>query len=145
MRDPWKKLLANIKISGRQQHRASTSKVFLKENKGPKYTIEVTPNDLENMFNKQGGKCYWFNIDIEPQNLFIPYHPLAPSVDRLCNDKGYTKDNIIICSRMANLGRGIISPQEFVSVVKTIYEQVHKDPLYINKLQKKHHKRTTNV
>ena len=132
MKDPWKKLLANVKISGRRGHERE-----LKELKGSRtrYSIEVTSEDLKNIFEEQEGKCYWFNIEIEPQNLFVPYHPLAPSVDRLYTDKGYAKDNIVICSRMANLGRGVISPEGFAEVVSTIYTQVHKDPFHVKELQ----------
>jgi len=45
MKDPWKKLLANVKISGRRGHERE-----LKELKGSRtrYSIEVTSEDSTN-------------------------------------------------------------------------------------------------
>jgi len=41
------------------------------------------------------------NLDL----LYSKWHPLAPSADRLDESKGYHKDNIVICTRLSNLGR----------------------------------------
>jgi len=132
MKDPWNKLLANVKASGNR------SKNLSEEDKKTiaRYDIRIQAKDLKEVFDNQNGRCYWFNTELNPKNLFIAHHPLAPSVDRLYNDRGYTKDNIVICSRMANLGRGLASPQEFVSIVGEIYSQAWKNPFYLNKLQR---------
>ena len=133
MKDPWKRLISNVKVSGRRGHEQE-----LKEKSGsrPRYDIQITASDLKEIFEKQNKRCYWFNIEFDPNNLFVAHHPLAPSVDRLYNDTGYTKDNIVICSRMANLGRGVSSPQEFASIVSDVYTQAWKDPFHLNELQR---------
>ena len=55
------------------------------------------------LYNKQNGLCGYFKIPL----IFSKEHkhPLKPSIDRIDNSKGYTKDNIILCCLMANMGR----------------------------------------
>lgn len=95
MRDPWKKLLAKVKLCA--SDRASRSRT--KE-------VHIDINDLKKQFTRQHGRCYWLHIPIDMNNIFIPNHPGSPSVDRLDNSKDYTPDNIVICTSFANMGRG---------------------------------------
>ena len=55
------------------------------------------------MFKKQNGLCYWFNIPLVPSNH--KKHPQQPSLDRLDRNKGYIKDNVVLCCYSANIGR----------------------------------------
>lgn len=138
MPNPWKKLLANVKISGRRAH--------LQHGK-PKKKIFVNHEDLEKIFNKQDKKCYWFNLTLNPEWIFESNHSLALSVDRLDNDGEYTKDNIVICSRLANLGRGSATVENFDKQVRLIKNSIRKEILtedekildnYINERNKLH-------
>ena len=51
--------------------------------------IYVTPEELAEIWDKQGGKCYWFNIPLDITLLYkdhkdwMPKHPLAPSIDKI--------------------------------------------------------------
>lgn len=54
------------------------------------------------LWSSQNGKCYWLEIDLVPSDV---RSPSSPSIDRIDCDKGYTKNNIVLCSQFANLGR----------------------------------------
>jgi hypothetical protein len=88
--------------------------------------IYVTPQDLEKIWNKQNGKCYWFGVDLDLNLLYknhpdwMPKHPLAPSIDKINVDGDYTKDNIVICTRFANFGRNVCDFDKFEEIVKIL-------------------------
>jgi hypothetical protein len=63
----------------------------------------LTVDDINEMFENQKGLCYWFKIPLVPSNK--PKHPQQPSLDRLDRNKGYTKDNVVLCCYSANIGR----------------------------------------
>jgi hypothetical protein len=63
---------------------------------------EIDRSFLIELKNRQNGMCYWFNIPID----FTMQDKLRrPSIDRLDNSKGYTKDNVVLTTQFANLGR----------------------------------------
>jgi hypothetical protein len=72
---------------------------------------------LKVKFKEQNERCYWLGIKLDPQDNYIKNHPLALSVDRLDITKPYTYDNIVISSRLMNLGRGRFNHEEFQKVV----------------------------
>lgn len=111
MRDPWKKLLENVKKSGRMRD-GYLGRI--------KREITLTPSDLRNQFKKQKGRCYWLNLPIDPQGIFVSRNPFAISVDRLDSSKDYTPDNIVICCRFANLGRGNCDPNDFRAMLNKL-------------------------
>ena len=115
MKNPWKKLLANIKISGR---------IWSQTNRHPQKLIELTPEDLESKFNEQDGKCYWLGIPLNPQDIFEPFNQLAISVDRIDNAKHYTFDNIVICCRFVNLGKGQVNSDKFAYTINKIKQAI---------------------
>ena len=108
-KDPWLKLLKKVELCG--SSRASRSRV--KE-------VTITKEDLKDQFSKQGGRCYWFGIPIDINNVYTSNNPLAPSVDRLDNDKDYHKNNIVICTILANMGRGKCGEKTFKKIVQKI-------------------------
>lgn len=63
----------------------------------------LTVDDVNEMFKKQNGLCYWFNVPLIPSNN--SKHPQQPSLDRLDRNKGYTKDNVVLTCYSANIGR----------------------------------------
>jgi hypothetical protein len=81
----------------------------------------LTVNDVNEMFDKQNGLCYWFKIPLIPS--YKLKHPQQPSLDRLDNTKGYTKDNVVLCCYSANIGRNENSQEvweEFLSILLNI-------------------------
>ena len=76
---------------------------LLHDSKNRKLEHTLTISDINDMFDKQNGLCYWFKIPLIPSNK--TKHPQQPSLDRLDRTKGYNKDNVVLCSYSANIGR----------------------------------------
>ena len=95
---------SNPKLKGRiRKGNQSTSR----------HDLDITLEDLKEQWEKQGGKCYWLNIDMSLEDLLISRSPFAPSVDRIDSSRGYHKDNIVLTTRFANLGRGAYDRDDF--------------------------------
>lgn len=69
--------------------------------KGVEHFLNV--DDINEMFEKQKGLCYWFNVPLVPSECHK--HPQQPSLDRIDRTKGYTKDNVVLTCYSANMGR----------------------------------------
>ena len=109
VKDPWLKLLKKVELCGSSQ--ASRSRVK---------RVTITKEDLKEQFSKQDGRCYWFGIPIDINDVYTSNNPLAPSVDRLDNDKDYHKNNIVLCTILANMGRGRCGKRAFRRIVQKI-------------------------
>ena len=64
---------------------------------------DLTVNDINELYDKQNGLCYWFKVPLIPSDK--SKHPQQPSLDRLDRNKGYTKDNVVLTCYSANIGR----------------------------------------
>jgi hypothetical protein len=121
----FKGLMSRIKVSSRE------TKIYSKTSysRGRKNALEVNIEwtDLRDQYYKQDGKCYWLNIDLNLSDNLVSWHPLAISCDRIDNAIGYTKDNIVISSRFANLGRGAANKELFVSSLEKIKTHIKND------------------
>jgi len=138
MKNPWLKLYSKAKAAARNGglHGTTTNKIkefaaehniplmaaedFLqtkKEDSGDRYAVGecVTPASLKNKFlNNQGGRCYWMpDFKIDPMLIFKTCQPMAMSLDRLNNQKGYTLDNIVITTTGINRMRNECPADEF--------------------------------
>lgn len=91
-----------------------------KNQKSKRVDPQLSWRDLQKKFNRQGGKCHWLGVKLDPSNNFYKYHPMAMSVDRIDSSRGYTYDNIVISSRMANLGRGTYPANKYKYMCKKI-------------------------
>lgn len=95
-----RKIYQNIKFS------SSRNKWLRSHGENRVFTeITLTPEDIISKYNEQCGLCYWSEIPLDPKYNYIKRHPLAISVERVDNTKGYTYDNIKLVIRMFNLGR----------------------------------------
>jgi hypothetical protein len=79
----------------------------------------LTIDDINQMFEKQNGLCYWFKIPLIPSNNLK--HPQQPSLDRLNRDKGYTKDNVVLTCYSANIGRNENDLETWEQFIKVLF------------------------
>ena len=114
MKDPWKKLLHNVKISGRR------AKAMTLKRKNLEIEVDITIDDLKQIYDTQDGKCFWFDIPLDINFILEKGNLLSMSADRIDNNIGYTKDNIVICSRFANLGRQNCEFDKFKAIINHI-------------------------
>ncbi len=113
IRKPWNKIYNAMRHSaGPNSDRSS-----LKD-------LTVTVEDLVDIFEQQQGRCHWLGIKLNPLNNYISRSPLAVSVDRIDNNEGYHKYNIVLCCRLANLGRGSYNYEDFRRVVEYVKEEI---------------------
>tara|TARA_R110000744_G_C19078305_1_gene530972 strand:- start:204 stop:626 length:423 start_codon:yes stop_codon:yes gene_type:complete len=112
----WRKLLNNTKVSGRRADSMTKSRNGVM----PEHNITVM--DLMSQYSKQKGRCFWSGVPLRLENQDVCYHPLALSVDRLGNDKGYYRDNIVITARMINLGKNQYSSENFPAIMQEFKE-----------------------
>ncbi len=115
MRNPWKALVAKAKTAARPGQ---------EKKNGIKRTepLDVTIDELylAKQFSKQRGKCYWTDFPINPQGVFESHNPLAPSLERLDDTKGYIPENVVIALRLFNLGRQRCPKEKFKELVNEL-------------------------
>ncbi len=112
-RSPWKTLYTRSKLNAQPGWKKGNG-IARKE------ALEVTISAewLESQFNNQKGKCYWSGYPMDPMRLFGEnFDPLAPSLERLDNKKGYVPGNVVICLRLLNLGRQAYPAGQFEKVM----------------------------
>jgi len=131
MLNPYKKLESYMKNSGSRTRDAKQQKTRDRMKERP---IELDWKDLKRMFEKQEEKCFWFGIKINPMDIFDKGNMLAFSVDRIYNHKGYNEQNVVITTRLANLGRGSCHFEKFKKDIDKIKSSILED--YLKKHQK---------
>jgi hypothetical protein len=61
----------------------------------------LTSSDLKDQFERQNGLCFYTDIPLRCE-LGKGKQSDGLSVDRVAGDKGYTKDNFVLCTNKAN-------------------------------------------
>lgn len=97
--------------------------------KNRKIEFTIATEDLLDLREKQGGKCYYTWYDME--YWYIHYKEwttadktkLQLSCDRLDNNRGYTKENIVLCCTIANKMKNTLSQKEFYQICKDISDK----------------------
>lgn len=82
--------------------------------------IDITITDLQNLWNKQNGRCAITNF---PMTLIIgngKRNKYNLSIDRIDSSKGYTKDNIQLVCSAANMMKGYMEYSELIQFCKAI-------------------------
>jgi hypothetical protein len=72
------------------------------------------------LFEEQGRRCYWLGVEMVPS--VGTREPLQPSIDRLDPSRGYTRDNVVIASQFANMGRSTMSAERFRVFLRELRE-----------------------
>ena len=97
-------------------------RLFLHAKKHNKYDFDIDEQFILELYEKQNGKCYWFNVDLIPSNE--AKYPWQPSLDRLDREKGYIKDNVVLACYSANIGRNTSSAETFIKFVNDLSRSI---------------------
>ena len=92
--------------------------LFLQAKKHNKFDFDIDEQFILDLYEKQNGKCFWFNVDLKPSNE--AKYPWQPSLDRLDREKGYIKDNVVLACYSANIGRNISSMETFSKFIEDL-------------------------
>lgn len=79
-------------------------------------------SDIEELFNKQEGKCVLSGIRFDIESKWN-----RPSLDRIDNSKGYTKDNIQLVTWIVNHTRGELSVSEYLEICKLVSKEKNEN------------------
>lgn len=93
-----------------------------KSAKARKIDVLITIDDIKNIWNAQGGKCFYTGIKLQLANGFKSFdgNDLSPSIDRIDSNLPYTKDNIRIVHKEINRMKLCLSHEKFVEYCKII-------------------------
>jgi len=80
--------------------------------------FDLKKGDLLEKYELQNGKCYYTDIDINHNIGKFDYNSI--SIERLTPEKGYTKDNIVLCSFSVNSFKGMMNENEFKKYLNEI-------------------------
>jgi hypothetical protein len=136
-KNPWRKLWRNVMLSatfgsagarGTSNPKRSGRLFAAKPSQSTRrHEVTITEHDLKEQFDKQRGKCFWLGIDLNPLDIYRIRYPLAMSVDRIDNRRGYIKCNIIITCRLANLGRQSCESHVYLELIEGIKKLLKDD------------------
>ena len=85
---------------------------------------DISVDDLYEIYAKQDGKCFYFNIPmLLPKNF---KDPQSITIDRIDNSKSYTKDNVVLACYAANVGRNTTDYNRFKEFVDLMKENIIK-------------------
>lgn len=85
--------------------------------------FDLTAQDILEMWDEQGGLCYWFDVPMQwrsPEEG--PRNPFIPTLDRADNRRGYTRGNCVLACWGANAAKGsceLMVWEDFLSFLKT--------------------------
>jgi hypothetical protein len=80
--------------------------------------FEITEQDLQNLWDKQKGKCYYTKLDMN-----FTFHlslPKQMSLDRVDPCKGYSLDNIVLCCQFINYAKHDYKLEDFLEFLEEL-------------------------
>jgi hypothetical protein len=90
--------------------------------------VGINPYWVKDLHKKQDGKCYWTGIRYN-WTCGGAYDPYQVSLDRLDPDKGYSPDNVVLTTLMANKLRAELPEHEskllFIALGPALMERYH--------------------
>ena len=85
--------------------------------RGILFSNELNADFLITLWNNQQGKCYYSKVDMTTDSEDKLH---LVSVDRVDNNKGYTKDNIVLCSYAFNAFKFNFTSQDILNFITEI-------------------------
>ena len=92
---------------------------YQRNKSNPELCWEITEDDLIFLWKKQEGRCAVTNLHMNHQGDLNDLK--NASLDRVDNDKGYTRKNIRLVCLSVNKMRGSLTESEFHWWIKQIY------------------------
>jgi len=81
----------------------------------------LTLEELDDIFEKQNGLCYYTGDKlILAKSAKFASKETNISLDRLDNNLGYTKENIVLCTKIANIAKNVSSKEDFIAMCKRV-------------------------
>ena len=118
---------AHIKWTNTKRGRLSRA---LKRAKSKEKSTELTLDFLMELYNKQNGLCALSGIIMESNGGNIhkknKINPHIISIDRIDNNKGYTKDNVQLVCGIVNRMRNELSIEQFILYCERIIQYANK-------------------
>lgn len=116
-----------------------TCKASIKRRQNKERTIECFEFDLTIDFilelaRKQGNRCAYSGKLL----IWSIKNNYSTSIDRIDSDKGYTKDNVQLVSKIVNQAKNNLTHDEFLEMINTIYNhsiESHKKFQVRNKIE----------
>lgn len=90
------------------------------------YDFNLNIEFIKELYEKQNGKCYYINIPIK---LHCDANKLSDdlmTLDRIDPTKGYTQDNVVLSSWIANRMKTDLSLDKFIEYCKIITDKFNK-------------------
>jgi hypothetical protein len=83
---------------------------------GLEFSLDI--NDLKEMWDNQGGLCYYTGkpMVIGPSERRMH----CVSIDRVDSGLGYTRDNVVLCRGIVNLMKNELSIDEFLEIIDQV-------------------------
>ena len=92
------------------------------------YDFNLTYDDLLEQLEKQNGICFYTD---QPLVFYaykeIPSKKLAPSIDKIIPEKGYTKGNIVWCLNRINLIKNNMTLEEMKNWTPEWYRRIENE------------------
>ena len=91
-------------------------------NRKYKRDIDISLEDLKNIWESQSGVCPFTGWDMElpTQSKNYVFKPSTASLDRIDNSKGYTKDNVRFVSAIFNFARNVFSDEDVIDFANSV-------------------------
>ncbi|MFA5748314.1 MAG: hypothetical protein WC872_04375 [Candidatus Absconditabacterales bacterium] len=91
--------------------------------------FKISVDDLLESREKQDGKCYYTGYDMKYGFIYYKEGKESDktkrqlSCDRLDNNRGYEKGNVVLCCTIANKMKNTLSKKEFYQICKDIADK----------------------
>jgi len=80
---------------------------------------DLTVEYIEELLERQGGRCFYTGVEFGETLT-----ETAMSIDRIDSQKGYTRDNIVLCCIWVNLMKTNLPIGEFLSRVRLLTKNI---------------------
>lgn len=86
--------------------------------------FDLTLEQLDIIYERQNGCCYYTGdkFDINYSAGYV-INKTNLSIDRIDNSKGYTFENVVLCTKLVNIARRESTQQEFLDMCRKVTER----------------------